>query len=536
MVAAVAIPVVVFLLHARRFGQWIVDDAGITFAYARSIADGHGLVQQPGADPVEGFSNPLWTVLLAVAKKLTLFDSGRTLAGWPDYVLLPRVLALVCFVAILALLHRAFVPLVGDRAWLATLLTGLGLALNPSYVIWAVSGLENPLYGLLIAALAAVLVRAIAVPGRLTDPRAAVTLGVLALLLAVSRPEGIVYAAAYPLALGAVVTRGDYRAALRSLVLAVGVTVVPMGVFLLARHAVFGKWLPNTATAKDPTIKAIIGLDKVDQLETYIGWPLTVVAVVIVGLAIGSAVGRSAHWPGVLGLAVCLLLAMGAFAVLPHDWMSQYRFATPVWVTGTALVAVCAVGLIGSGALSVRASTALAVLAAASIAFTTVGLSAEERNFLDKPTVPLCWVADRFGQQFNHYADRLGVQNGSLAAPDLGGTLLTSRLRVIDVAGLTDPKIATLRERRDWDGLGDYILGTVRPTFIHFHNRWGLGLRNDPRLARDYVEILPGSDFVRRDIATRRPRAVEALRAEARTHRGPGKMASCGDRLTIGST
>ena len=35
-----------------------IDDAGISFSYARNFALGDGLVSQPGFPPVEGFSNP----------------------------------------------------------------------------------------------------------------------------------------------------------------------------------------------------------------------------------------------------------------------------------------------------------------------------------------------------------------------------------------------------------------------------------------------------------------------------------------------
>src|SRR5262249_23988574 len=57
--ALVAVPIIVFVAHASVFGSWIVDDAAISWAYARSLATGHGLVAQPGVAPVEGYSNPL---------------------------------------------------------------------------------------------------------------------------------------------------------------------------------------------------------------------------------------------------------------------------------------------------------------------------------------------------------------------------------------------------------------------------------------------------------------------------------------------
>ena len=46
---AVIVAGLLFLVHAKLFEGWTVDDAGVSFAYARSLAGGHGLVSQPGA-------------------------------------------------------------------------------------------------------------------------------------------------------------------------------------------------------------------------------------------------------------------------------------------------------------------------------------------------------------------------------------------------------------------------------------------------------------------------------------------------------
>src|SRR5215468_4863974 len=71
---AVLGPLALYVGHGALFGGWLIDDAGISFAYARNLAEGHGLVSQPGAPPVEGFSNPAWTLLLAALQAVGLFD------------------------------------------------------------------------------------------------------------------------------------------------------------------------------------------------------------------------------------------------------------------------------------------------------------------------------------------------------------------------------------------------------------------------------------------------------------------------------
>ena len=53
------------LIGALTLRSWLVDDAAISFAYARNLARYGVLAPQPGAMPVEGFSNPLWVAIIA---------------------------------------------------------------------------------------------------------------------------------------------------------------------------------------------------------------------------------------------------------------------------------------------------------------------------------------------------------------------------------------------------------------------------------------------------------------------------------------
>jgi hypothetical protein len=153
-------------------------------------------------------------------------------------------------------------------------------------------------------------------------------------------------------------------------------------------------------------------------------------------------------------------------------------------------------------------------------------------GFAAEPTVPGCFVVDRYGRTFNLYADQLGIAAGSLLLPDIGGVLLTTRLRVVDLAGLTEPRIARLRNERDWAGLRAYVLDDVRPTFVHLHRPWDPGLADDRRFRRDYVEIVSG-DFVRRDavrsdrLAALAPIAKRLARQNARG-RTDAPLRGCG--------
>ena len=58
----------------------ILDDAYITFRYARNLADGLGLNFNPG-EVVEGYTNFLWVVLMAGARRLGLDFATAAIAS-----------------------------------------------------------------------------------------------------------------------------------------------------------------------------------------------------------------------------------------------------------------------------------------------------------------------------------------------------------------------------------------------------------------------------------------------------------------------
>ncbi|MEU6661060.1 hypothetical protein [Streptomyces sp. NPDC046821] len=513
--AAVLTATALIGVRAAGLGRWTVDDAAVTFAYARSVDQGLGPVQLPGASPVEGYSNPSWLVLLALGRRLGLFDHGSFL-GVSDLVLYPKVLALLCTagtLACVALTARAVVP---GRAWAVTLLAGAALAANLSFVAWSFSGLENPLYGLTAAATAAVLVRGVT-RDRLTGPRTAAAAGALALLAALTRPDGAVLAVAYPLVVVLFARRRDLARSVRALALHAGVVAVPYGAFLLWRHAVFGLWVPNTAVAKAQQPPELAQLAQTGDLLAYAGWALALIGALCVG-AVLARPGRARR--ALVALLVPLLLTLLAYGVLGQDWMALYRFATPVWVLAATAVAVSAVALWEAERARGRAVLVAALTGALVLAH--AGQADAESSFKSHPTLSMCFVADRYGEVFNTYAERLGLRHATVALPDLGGTLLTTRLRVLDLAGLTDRSVADAYASGDMRALRDHVLRAERPELLHVHAAWvdKTGLTPERLADAGYVPLYRqqnGGDFVRAD-AVREPARLTAVRAWAKPY------------------
>lgn len=538
---AVGLPTLLVAAHALVYGSWLVDDAGITFAYARSIATGAGPVLQPGAPPVEGYSNPAWLALLVLGRWLGLFDHGSWF-GVSDLVAFPKALAIGCSAGMFAGFH-AVSRLVSTRPVLLTVAAGAITAAVPSFVIWSMSGLENPLFAVSVVTLAAVLVRGV-ITGELLEQRTAAVCGALAALAALTRPDGLIYAAAFPVVAVLLGSRG-LRGAGRSVATSLGAFAVPVGLYELWRVREFGDWLPNTARAKGQTLPGVAAFDQPGGLLSYLGWLLALVAV---GAVVSVLVGRSTTRSVVQVLLIPLGLGVVAFAVLTPDWMPQYRFATVVWplaaLTTTVAVAEVLPGLARRGRLLVGGVVVVALVVSAG---SWVRDAATHRA---GPTSPLCYVAVEDGYLVNSYAALLGVRQGTLLASNAGGTALTSQLQLVDLAGLADAHMARYWATGDRAGLVDHVFDEVKPTFIKLWAGWGGPLRrdleHDPRLLRDYLLVFapdPQSGvWVRRDAAGLTPDGVAAARGFAATAfpqktggYGPGTGWPCPSRLVPAS-
>ncbi|MGF6881277.1 hypothetical protein ABIA39_001157 [Nocardia sp. GAS34] len=538
--AAIVGGVLALAWRAAQYGNWLVDDAGITFAYARSVADGFGPVLQPGAAPVEGFSDPTWLAVLVVGKWCGLFDSG-SLFGVPDLVLYPKAIALLCCAGILV---TCYVAARRVSRWPAviTFATGVVLAAIPSFVIWCFSGLENSLFALVACVLAVRLLVAV-LDGRLWTPSVAVTAGVLAAVAALTRPDGLIYVAAYPLVSVLLFRRATWLKMLGHVLYSGIAFAVPFGAYVLWRFAEFGRLVPNTAVAKRQAIPAVHDLSRLGDLVQYVGASAVIAAAVVLGLALATP----SRWrDGVVALLVPLALAMLAYCVLEPDWMGQFRFATPVWALAAFVVVISVAQVLAGLRTRARALVALALVFA--MIPSGVALADAARAYRANSDVPLCWIAIRFGRYMNGYADILGLPQATLLAPDMGGSSLTSRLRLIDLAGLADARMADIRSGKAGVTVADYVFNDRKPTFIHVHGVWvAHGVTLDPRMPRDYYPIHQSQDmansdedWVRKDVVrnAQQLRQLRQYSEEVLPHLLPDyqRTGECGTVLRPGQT
>jgi hypothetical protein len=162
--------------YYRDLGGDAVDDAYISFRYAQNLVAGHGLVFNPG-ERVEGYTNFLWTIILALFMRLGLEPSLVAIALGMLFSL--ATLWLLYLFWALSRVGSPAIPVVA--AWF--------LALDGSFALWAVSGMETSMFAFLIlAALTAYCWEwQRGKPGFLS--------GVLLALAAMTRPEGVLVVA-----------------------------------------------------------------------------------------------------------------------------------------------------------------------------------------------------------------------------------------------------------------------------------------------------------------------------------------------------
>jgi hypothetical protein len=262
-----------------------LDDAFITFRYARHLAEGYGLgAWNHTGEHVEGYSSLLWTLLLGGAAWLGV-----------DVRIASKVFGIAASLTVIAMLFRRR----DDRP---AVLTGVFLALYLPLAFYAASGMEAVAFTSLVTL-------ALLGPARWQP--------VVAPLLVAMRPEGALVAGVDVLALAWRRERWRWVAATA---IAGGLTLLAIAVH---RWMAYGALAPNTYYAK----VAGGGIGHVRLGLVYVGGWMLAHAVVVTFLVVGAvAVRRAGDRRGL----TCLALFV-AYVVYMASAGEDPPTAFPVW-------------------------------------------------------------------------------------------------------------------------------------------------------------------------------------------------------------
>ncbi len=425
--AAVLAGGAILYLHGWLYFHYTADDAYISYRYARNLADGGGLVWNPGQH-VEGYSNFLWVMILA----------GMRYAGG-DIMLSGRWLGFGLGIVALAetyLLARALSG--GDGGSVAGLVAVLILGVSGPFAVWTFAGLEIPLFAALT--LGAVLLHLHEQDG-FRPPLS----GAAWALAAMTRPDGVLLVAVSGLfKLGEFValfrapdsrTRGRIEHELGwLLVWALGFAVIYVPYFVW-RYETYGWFYPNTYYAKVGA-----ALDQYERGLAYLGtFSREYAAWLLLLPPLAIALLPAMRAPR--AYATALVLAWFAYVVyVGGDSLARFRFFAPlmplfcaaVAASGGALVAAVAAQYRGrrwamDGVLVVAVAALLAFMLEASAA--DFGLPVERQAVTDRAEIGR-WL-------------RANVPDSTVIAVIPAGAIpYESRLVTIDMLGINDEHIA----------------------------------------------------------------------------------------------
>ena len=477
----------VLIVHALAY-NFVTDDAYISFVFSRNLAE-HGELTFNLGQPVEGYTNFLWTFVLGIAM----------LAGIPPEWS-SRVLGAACGLATLYVVFRIAERVLGRKTcWAAV--PPLLLACSSGFACWTSGGLETPLYTLLVAAAFDAFVAAA------TEPRALRRLGAILALASMTRPEGPMVAAVF----GAAWVAGQLAAALagrrrradvvtaadaaapgarrRDEVLAVAWFLGLWAPWFAWRWWYYGWPFPNTYYVKATGPWA--GPEMPHQMignGLYYVWSWLCQTHVLEALPL-AMIGLVAARPRTPRFAWTTSSALFAAVYLVYtvsvggDFMGLHRFILPMFVVAALAVTLGAAWIAGAlaGRLSGRAgrtvAPAVAAVLVAAFAVTQGSLTraslrwgnfASDRG-IDTPAFLIAYTADRaaIGRAMESCfrADDFSIVGGAGAQP------YYARMRGVDVFGLVSDTIAhdepRIRPRAGHTKFGsDRVLAAYDPTFV----------------------------------------------------------------------
>ncbi|MGK4008093.1 hypothetical protein WMF31_36080 [Sorangium sp. So ce1036] len=418
------LPAILLIVNMARVRSFTIDDAYISYRYARNFARGMGLVYNAG-ERIEGYTNFLWTVLLAGGIKLGLDPDAvaKVLGG----------LAACGSLGALYVLSNRLRPL-GVIPCVATWLFASSIVQSG----YAVFGLETPLFILLVLAGTEMMFRE---RDRGTGfPYSGLAFG----LAGLTRPEAPMFIGIPMLFLG--LRFFGRQNLLRGVVFA-----APIACHMLWRRSYYGTWLPNTLSAKTGSLSDQLAGGKRYLLEyAEHTWPALLLA--LFGLCV-AIVWRHRD---ALCVAALALAVTGYVLLVGGDWMPFYRFMSPFEPFCFLLAGLGARALLepllttlAARAAEVRARGAIALAAGAGLlavgclaamgAFRAQRIDRAQRHILhdDKRF----WDSAAGGTAAWFLAHG---QPGEIGVGDIGYIGYATDYPVLDLLGLVDPVISKL--------------------------------------------------------------------------------------------
>lgn len=453
-----------FVLYSFYLTSFRPDDVFIYYRYAHNLASGDGIVFNP-SEKVEGVTSLLWTLLLALIIKV----GARLETAAP-------LLSLACGLIVLSRLPILSAKLQGRSEVLTQdLCPVVWVASSHPFAFWSYSGMETVLFALLL-----LLIIETVLEGSTNN---LYLCGLLTSIATIVRPESL---SAIPALFAYVSYR--YSRDWKAIGVWLGTVCVLIGAIFLFRFLYFGELLPNTYYAKRGiSLYQLLFNGAAYCLQFLTSFfsltPSDYVNFVLAILMLAILFHQSSRDPRLMFLTAVTVSLFAAVIYDGGDWMVLSRLLVP-------MIPLLALGFCTASLPYVGQRVTLVLM----IALVSANLRG---GFLERTSAvgqlnPINFTNPDYGP-FISFLKKHAEPYDVVALMDIGEIGYKTMLPIIDISGLTEPKIA--------HAPGGF-LGKIYPPewVLDCKPRW-IALRKDwddidarffesERFQRDYVQVL----------------------------------------------
>lgn len=299
------VTIAIYIILSVIFWNYFIDDAFISFRYAKNFVDGNGLVYNVG-ERVEGYTNFLWIIILGVFIK---FGISPLIAS--------KIIGL-CFGTASIILTYALGRLIFKQKGLINNLAPFLLAINAAFITTSIEGLETPLFTFLFLLTVYVFIKA-----KRNNPfQWLVFASFSSVFLCLTRPDGVLLW--FILLLVLIWQYFKKEVSLKMILAYIFPMILVYGLYFIWRYQYYGLLFPNTFYAKSGGNLELLfrGLKYILNVLNELGGP------VFIGLCLITIFNYFNFEVIVIILAVSGRLVFHLWSGGP--WVSPFRFIVPV--------------------------------------------------------------------------------------------------------------------------------------------------------------------------------------------------------------
>jgi hypothetical protein len=295
------------------FWNFIIDDAFITFRYAKNLYEKGKIVFNINEAPIEGYSNFLWVVWLTISFIFKI-----------NPIIFSKVSGMLFCHATIPLLHKIAQLLNNNRRFSNYIV--IFYALTPNIALWSIGGLETSLFCFLLLLSSMFFIKGVKFKKNFQIIISAIFFG----FLSITRHEGaIIYAISwfYLAFIGLKDKEKNLLKQCADVLIFLGVFIIIYLPYFIWRMLYYNSLLPHTFVAKQGTLNLAVLLERIlfyIPLILFLA-PILVLIIIIVYK------NRNIFIRDQIKLyLIVLIFTSSVILMLITSWMPGFRFTVPI--------------------------------------------------------------------------------------------------------------------------------------------------------------------------------------------------------------